>query len=252
MRQGFMNAAVFAALIAVLSMQAAFAACGPEQYFSAADYDHKTPLAKPEREFADDLRRARAGDHIAQRNIAISYETGYLVSQCDEQAASWYGKAAKGGDKDAAAWVAEHDAADRLSRGADCIGTACSANAGTGPQHMTLSARGMHGQFFTTLTINDVTVDAMIDTGASTVAMSVVTATRMGIPFQGFMPTRVNTANGIALAYIKTVPQLRLGMFDLNNVEVTVIQSNTPTLVGMSALRQLQVSVDKGYMTLSK
>ncbi len=243
---------IMAIAVFAFRSEAAFAGCGPDQYFSASDYDHKTPLSKPEREFADDLRRAKAGDRVAQRNVAISYETGYLVGKCDEQAAYWYGKAAKGGDKDAAAWVAEHDEADRLATGPDCVGANCSAGTGTGPQRMTLVARGAHGHFFTTLSINGVTVDAMIDTGASTVAISAAMATRMGISPQGFTPVRMNTANGVATAYIKTVPQVRLGSLDLSNVEVAVSQNNTMTLVGMSALRQLKVDVDKGYMTLSK
>ena len=252
MSQGFTKTAAFVALIAVVPMQSAFAGCQPEQYFSASDFDHIAPLGKPASEFADDLRRAKAGDHLAQRSIAISYETGYLVSKCDEQALYWYGKAAKGGDKEAVGWMAERDATEHLATGPDCIGENCRAATAPGAQRMTLAARGSHGHFFTTLTINGVSVEAMIDTGASTVALPALTATRMGISPEGFTPVRMSTANGIAMAYVKTVPQLRLGSFDLNNVEVTVSQGNTMVLVGMSALRQLKVDVDKGYMTLSK
>lgn len=241
-----------AGAIFISSMQVAAAGCGPDQYFAASDYDHKTPLAKPERDFADDLRRAKAGDHLAQRNVAVSYETGYLVSRCDEQALFWYGKAAKGGDKEAQKWVTEHDEAERMAAGPSCVGTNCGVNADTGAQQMTLVARGAHGHFYTTLTINGVSVDAVIDTGASTVAISAVTASRMGISPQGFTQIRVGTANGVTTAYNKTIAQLQVGQLMLSNVEISVVPNTTGTLIGMSALRQLKVDVNNGYMTLSK
>ena len=250
MSRDFIKPAVALLAVFALPVQVAFADCGPEQYFAASDFDHKTPLAAPPREFADDLRKAKAGDHTAQRNIAISYETGYQVGQCDEQAAYWYAKAAKGGDKAAAQWVEEHAAAERLAARPSCIGDACNAM-DSGPQRMTLVASGASGHYFTTLSINGVTVNAIIDTGASTVAMSTDTAKKLKISDEGFTRRLGVTANGVVTAYSKTIPQIQVGSIDVRNVEIDVLQSATPTLIGMSALRQLKVSVDNNNMTLS-
>lgn len=92
-------------LIAYSVSSMAFGMCDKLQYFSAMDQDHSQPLSKPTKEFTTMLNRARQGDAIAQRSLAVSYETGYLVSECDEAAWHWYLKAANGNDELALAWI---------------------------------------------------------------------------------------------------------------------------------------------------
>lgn len=81
--------------------------CGPESYFSPTD--DETPLPKPHPDFLKMRRSANAGDAVAQRNLAVCYESGYLVTKCPEKALYWYKKAATNGDNIAQSWMARHD-----------------------------------------------------------------------------------------------------------------------------------------------
>jgi len=238
--------------VLVLPAQGVFAACGPDMYFSESDYDHKAPMAAPSREFAEDMRMAKAGSRTGQRNVAVSYEAGYLVGKCDEKAAYWYAKAAKGGDDIAIKWVAARNYREKFSIGPECIGPGCDPDADDGPQYMSLSASGTRGHFFATITINGVSVVGMIDTGASTVAMSPATAALLGISGEGFSAQKVNTANGVTVAFDKVIPRMKVGPLSVSNVEISVAPNTTMTLIGMSALRQLKMSAVDGLMTLSK
>lgn len=91
----------------------------------------------------------------------------------------------------------------------------------------------------------------MIDTGASVVAISTATAHSMGIAFSGGTMRQFQTANGPANAYLKVMPMVKVGNIEMYNVEVA-ISDQTPTLIGMSALRQLNIHQENGQMILTK
>ena len=61
----------------------------------------------------------------------------------------------------------------------------------------------------------------------------------------------MQTANGIVLTGHKVVSVLKVGKFELYNVEIAIL-ANTPTLIGMSALSQLKFSNENGNMVLTK
>lgn len=243
---------IFLPLFFALPMDAAWAACEPDVYFSESDYAHTTPLATPSREFADDMRSAKAGNRTGQRNIAVSYETGYLVAKCDEKAAYWYAKAAKGGDAVAAKWIAERDMLDKMATGPSCIGASCDADGDDGSSPTSFSIGGSHGHFLANVTINGVTVVGLIDTGASTLAMSPATAHAMGITGEGFHFQRSITANGGVVALDKVIPHVKIGPLTVTNVEISVMPRLSITLIGASVLRQLKMSTANETMTLSK
>lgn len=68
-------------------------------------------------EFAKSLKLAKKGNVIEQRNIAVSYEVGYLVSRCFDRAYFWYGKAAKNKDDISIEWMARQDTLIKLHDG---------------------------------------------------------------------------------------------------------------------------------------
>ncbi len=115
---------------------------------------------------------------------------------------------------------------------------------------LTLIANSGH-QFSTSLTINGVTVPGYIDTGATYVTVSLDTAYRMRITDGEFQSGSMQTANGVIRALMKKVPVLKVGKFELYNVEVSIV-ANAPTLIGMSALNQLNFANQGGNMVLSK
>ena len=128
--------------------------------------------------------------------------------------------------------------------------TKIAAQAGGSAQSMTLSADS-YGHYRTRVTINNVEVEGVIDTGASVVAISTATAHSMGIAFSGGTMRQFQTANGPANAYLKVMPMVKVGNIEMYNVEVG-ISDRTPTLIGMSALRQFKINQENGQMILTK
>ena len=229
---------------------ASFAAeCGTESYSSSDDYSATYPLTKPTVEFSKMLAAAKRGDALAQHNLAVSYDAGYLVNKCPEKAAYWYRRAASGGDEVAKKWVSEQNQLNELATGPECLGSNCYV-ASSGPQTMTLNADS-HGHFRTGITINGVEVVGLIDTGASLVSISAPTANAMGITVAGSHAARSQTANGIIMTFNQLVPTVRIGSIALDNVEIA-ITPNSPTLIGMSILNRLHMSEANGQMILSK
>jgi aspartyl protease family protein len=115
--------------------------------------------------------------------------------------------------------------------------------------------RNVQGGYTTVGTINGQTVNMLVDTGASSVAMSEVEAKRLGIPYllTGKV-IRVSTASsGSVKGYRVLLDRVQVGDILLRNVEGTVIEGNSPSevLLGMTFLGQLQME-NKGNVLLLK
>lgn len=80
-----------------------------EVYFAPDDHNHEYPLQMPHPEFMKSYKRAKAGNVMEQRNVAVSYDAGYLVNVCPEKAHYWYQKAAQNKDQIAQDWLARHN-----------------------------------------------------------------------------------------------------------------------------------------------
>ncbi|NNE24257.1 MAG: TIGR02281 family clan AA aspartic protease [Rhizobiales bacterium] len=100
-----------------------------------------------------------------------------------------------------------------------------------------------YGHYITRANINGVKVAALIDTGASVVALSYEDAERAGLnPLRLKFDRRVRTANGIANAAPVTLSQVVVEGILVKNVEGMVMRKGAMrgTLLGMSFLRRLQ------------
>lgn len=104
-----------------------------EVYFSTDDLNHEHPLLKPHAEFMKSYKLAKAGDAKEQRNVAISYDTGYLVTACPEKAYYWYREAAQNGDQIAQDWLARFDNFKAIHDGPEFI----VVNKASSPQALT-------------------------------------------------------------------------------------------------------------------
>lgn len=109
---------VFMLLLACVSplSQAATPDCA-EVYFSPDDFNHVRPLRKPAPEFMKSYSLAKAGSAVEQRNVAVSYDAGYLVAACPEKAHYWYQKAADNGDSVSQNWIAHYEQLKEISDG---------------------------------------------------------------------------------------------------------------------------------------
>jgi aspartyl protease family protein len=104
--------------------------------------------------------------------------------------------------------------------------------------------RNSSGMFSTVGSINGRTVDFLVDTGASVVAMSAGEARRLGIDYR-FVGRKgsVQTASGIAIGYYFELDVVQVGGISQRNVPAVVIDGEMPerVLLGMSFLGQLEI-----------
>lgn len=222
-----------------------------DAYFAIDDYSHEKPLKRPPKDFMLSYKGALAGSATEQRNIAISYEAGYLVSKCDEKALYWYRKAAEGGDRFAQNWIDRRKVFDTMRNGPECVGIRCPAQDISLPTVLYASHdKGNH--FWAPVTINGHTVYGIIDTGATLISMSAETAKAFGISLDGGVKGKSSTAGGIRDITRTTVPLVDVAGIKLHNIEVSVGDSKHPVLIGMAFLNHVNVSMNGGTLTMKK
>jgi aspartyl protease family protein len=128
-------------------------------------------------------------------------------------------------------------------------GSTASAGRGT---RITMSESG-GGHFMTAGQINGKAVQFLVDTGATTVAMGVVDATRAGIDYKNGEPVRMSTANGIVQAYRVKLNSVRIGDVEVYDVDAVVLPQAMPfLLLGNSFLSRFQMRRENSLMTLDK
>jgi aspartyl protease family protein len=95
-----------------------------------------------------------------------------------------------------------------------------------------------NGMYLTSGSVNGYTVDFMVDTGASVIAINGETAKRLGLDYLNANQIGVRTASGVELAYSIELESVQLGDISLQNVAAVVIDGPEPqrALLGMSFL----------------
>jgi aspartyl protease family protein len=123
--------------------------------------------------------------------------------------------------------------------------------AGTAAGQATLTADS-RGHFITTGAINGVSVRFIIDTGASSVALSSVEARRLGVNYLAGTRVAVSTASTKLTGYRVQLDTVRVGDITLNNVEGIVLEGQYPelALLGMSFLNRTQMNREGDRLTL--
>lgn len=115
--------------------------------------------------------------------------------------------------------------------------------------------RNQAGAYTTVGTINGRTVNFMVDTGATAVAMHANQAKRLGMSYKlDGKRIIVNTASGTANAYDVTLDRVQVGDITLNNVRGFVIDTNGPArvLLGMSFLNRVKMEDQGAVLLLEK
>lgn len=105
---------------------------------------------------------------------------------------------------------------------------------------LTMDSRG---HFITNAKMNGRSVEVLVDTGATSVAINTKTARRLGIMLEAsdFKYT-VNTANGSTKAASAVIDKIQIGNVVVKNVRAAVLDDKalSSTLLGMSFLGQLR------------
>jgi clan AA aspartic protease (TIGR02281 family) len=224
-------------LLCLCAASAAYADCEPETNTDPA--------------FAKSLKRAIKGDVVEQRNVAVSYDAGYLVKPCFTNAYFWYKQAANQGDEISVKWIARNDPLIALMNGPECSGAGCRV---TGINYGTSGTAYAeeNGHFFAPLTVNGKTIRGMIDTGASVIALNAEGAAELGIDFSQGESSSSGTANGTMVNRIVTVPRLAVAGVSMDNVQVSCCINHSESLIGMSFLSRVHFSVADNTMSIQK
>lgn len=107
------------------------------------------------------------------------------------------------------------------------------------------------GHFVARGTINGRSVQFMVDTGATLVALGQDEAQRLGLDWQAGQRLAMQTANGSVAAHRVTLATLRVGDVELANVPAVVLPAAMPmVLLGNSFLARFQMRRDNDVMRL--
>jgi len=135
-----------------------------------------------------------------------------------------------------------------LRVGQHAIGAA--AADGSGKVVMTADNQG---HFYTTGTVNGVSVRFLVDTGATMISLGASDARRIGLDFSRGQKGMTQTANGQSAVSKIQLDTVRVGDVTLHNVDALIHQTEMPmALLGMSFLNRMEMQRDGSTMTLKK
>lgn len=124
---------------------------------------------------------------------------------------------------------------------------AAAANSG---RQIVLSS-GPGGHFTSVGSINGKSTQFLVDTGATSVAISQSEAEHMGLKYREGRRVLTQTANGTAPAHLVTLNTVRIGEVEVRNVEAIVIPGQmSHVLLGNSFLSRFQMKRENDVLTL--
>jgi len=114
---------------------------------------------------------------------------------------------------------------------------------------LTADARG---HFITTGVVNGISLQFIVDTGATSVVLPSADARRAGINYLAGGRVLTQTANGVVPVYTVKLDTLRIGDITVNNVDAAVIEGDRlpVALLGMSFLNRMEMRRDGSTLTL--
>ncbi|NIF85980.1 TIGR02281 family clan AA aspartic protease [Comamonas sp. Tr-654] len=109
------------------------------------------------------------------------------------------------------------------------------------------------GHFIDRGYINGKTMQYMVDTGASTIAIGRADADRMGLPYEQGVPVLMRTANGTAQGWRIKLDTVKLGEMEVYGMDAVVAPQSMPyVLLGNNLLTQFQMTRRGNEMVLEK
>ena len=112
---------------------------------------------------------------------------------------------------------------------------------------------GAGGHFSAAGSINGKAVNFLVDTGATSVALSQAEANRIGLEWKRGRPGLSQTANGTVPVYSVNLTAVRVGDVEITNVAAVVVPSDMPmVLLGNSFLNRFSMRRDNDVMRLEK
>ncbi len=134
------------------------------------------------------------------------------------------------------------------------LGSHIGSNCTPPPEQPVVSLWPTNGMYLTPGSVNGYSVDFLVDTGASAIAINAATAKRLGLDYINNSPVGVKTASGVTHAYPIKLDEVQVGDIKLFNVQAMVIDGPEPSraLLGMTFLGQLDMQRSGERMDLKK
>ncbi|WP_180128261.1 TIGR02281 family clan AA aspartic protease [Rhodoferax sp. BLA1] len=127
-----------------------------------------------------------------------------------------------------------------------------SSGAEAGGSKIVLSADS-RGHFMTLGQINGHSATMMVDTGASSVSLSVAQAQQFGLDYKKGRPQGISTANGVIAGWRIKLDRLRVGDVTLYDIDAVVSDGAMPyVLLGNNFLGRFQMNRSNDQMVLDK
>ncbi len=139
----------------------------------------------------------------------------------------------------------------RVGEAPSSVGSGAAAGAARGSKVVLTAGSG--GHFLTQGAINGRAAQFMVDTGATTVAMSVQDAERLGVDYRKGRLGRSSTANGVINVYLVKLASVRIGDVEIYDVDGTVVPAGMPyILLGNSFLTRFQMTRHNDQLVLER
>jgi len=134
------------------------------------------------------------------------------------------------------------------------LGTRISTNFSPPVKQTVVSLWPTNGMYTTPGSVNGYSVDFLVDTGASAIALNAATATRLDLDYLKGKKVGVKTASGVEVAYHVMLDEVQVGDIKLYNIRAMVLDGEQPerALLGMTFLNQLDIERKDERMDLKK
>jgi aspartyl protease family protein len=114
-------------------------------------------------------------------------------------------------------------------------------------------AKGIGGHYWVAGSVNGQSIQFLVDTGATSIALNDEHARRLGIDYRVVgAPLQVSTASGTTRGWRVTLDRVKIGELEVLGVEAVVLEGGSPTeaLLGMSFLSRVGWKVEQDVLVL--
>lgn len=133
------------------------------------------------------------------------------------------------------------------------MGQSFAGGASTGSRQSVSLTADARGHFAAAGSLNGYPTTFLVDTGATSIAISAAEAKRIGLDYKAGQAVGVGTAAGVVPAWRVTFNTVKVGGISVNQVEGMVVETGLSVpLLGMSFLNRMEMRRDGQTMTLTQ